>query len=139
LLIFPVSWSGRGALVPVFALVAIVAGLTIAFVARAPGAGLGTVGPWPFAAGFALVGALSLPLGLWLNRRSAREAETSRGGKATAASPPHRFCGLAMQWWSVLMILFGGLLLTDQEPERRPRDQGGASTEMQQKVREDGR
>ena len=118
------SWSGRGVLVPFFALAAIVAGLVVAFFARAPGAGLGTVGPWPFAAGFALVGAVTLPFGVWWNRRSARGA---------AASAPHRFCGLPMQWWSVLMIGFGALLLTDQEPERQPRGTGPVPAEVLRK------
>jgi drug/metabolite transporter (DMT)-like permease len=110
-MIFWVSWSGRGNLVPFFAIGAILVGLVIAFFARAPGAGLGTVGPWPFAAGFMLVGALSFVLGLSLNRRSARTVD----GPA-----PRRYCGLAMQWWSILMIGFGGLLLTDSESERPP-------------------
>lgn len=122
MLIFPISWSGRGALVPVFALVAIIAGLVIAFFTRAPGAGLGTVGPWPFAAGFAAVGALSLPLGLWMNRPSARGPVGPRAGAVGPA--PHRFCGLAMPWWSVLMLAFAGLLLTAEEPQRPPREVG---------------
>lgn len=114
-MIFWVSWSGRGKLVPFFAIAAIVAGLTIAFFARAPGAGLGTVGPWPFAAGFIVVGALTLPLGFWWNWRSARKP---------VAPARHQFCSLPMQWWSILMIAFGALLLTDQESERQPRGTG---------------
>ena len=120
MLIFPVSWSGRGSLVPAFGVVAIVVGLVIAFFARAPGAGLGTVGPWPFSLGFALVGALTLPLGLWLNRRSVRTASDPDAGHGKLSPAPHRFCGLAMQWWSILMVAFGALLLTDSEPQRQP-------------------
>ena len=123
MLIFPISWSGRGPLVPAFGLVAIAVGLVVAFLARAPGAGLGTVGPWPFSLGFAAIGALTLPLGLWLNRRSARTVADGRAGfhAGTAGPAPHRFCGLAMQWWSVLMLAFAALLLTADEPPRQPR------------------
>lgn len=119
-MIFWISWSGRGKLVPFFAIGAIVIGFVIAFFARAPGAGLGTVGPWPFSVGFALMGALTLPLGLWLNRRSVRRMARSADAPAAVGPASHRFCGLAMQWWSVLMIGFGALLLTDSEPARPP-------------------
>ncbi|MBP0494003.1 hypothetical protein [Roseomonas indoligenes] len=123
-MIFWVSWSGRGRLVPFFGIAAIVVGLVIAFFARAPGAGLGTLGPWPFSAGFVLVGALTLPLGVWWNRQSARELLVQTRAQDASGPAPHRFCGLAMQWWSVLMIGFGALLLTDQETERVPRRAG---------------
>ncbi|WP_338664318.1 hypothetical protein VQH23_03950 [Pararoseomonas sp. SCSIO 73927] len=128
-MIFWVSWSGRGRLVPFFGVAAIVVGLVIAFFARAPGAGLGTLGPWPFSAGFVLVGVLTLPLGVWWNRRSARRITAPSRAQADPGPAPHRFCGLAMQWWSVLMIGFGALLLTDQEPEREPRGAAAVAIE----------
>ena len=117
----PIWWSGRGSLVAPLALLAIAVGLVVAFFARALGAGLGTVGPWPFAVGFGLVGAALLPLGLRMNRRAARTTTDPRTGAATVGPAPHSLYGLPLQWWSVPMLLLAGLLLLDGEPERRPR------------------
>ncbi len=125
MLIIPLSWSGRGPLMMVCVLLGLVTGIVIAFFAREPGRGAGTVGPWPFALGFALAAAVNLLLGLWLNRRAARTVVDPRTGAAAIAPAEHRFWGLRMEWWSLPILALAALFyLSPDEPERRPRGPG---------------